>query len=301
MIEEKPVRKRVKKIAPLKKEELSKKAIGLKTGSRSDKSVAERKRIKRKAERHRVFPDVDPQTPLNKHEIEMIKIYCHSPQEPDSKYIAFMKAGYLGTKDDCDALFATVRIKKGIQRYNQKEHIILPNKYRLLTEKLTQKLEQALIKGMTNGDACKVVGLLEPVFYRWVKEGKAAYELDDFDNPLSKFYFRATRARAIGEDNLLECIYASALGKGIAEEKVETIENNGVPIRKIVNIRKRQWQAAAWLLEKTRRNKYGKEEKTVETVDPQVESENIASALKMLTETQIEEEEKLKQDLSNEE
>lgn len=234
---------------------------------------------------------VNKHADLSPKENMLIKIFSHLPDNENSKYIAYMKAGYYGNKVECDNLFADERIIEGIKKYKNDHNIIIfpplggKGKDSLLTEELTCKLENALSKGMSIVSACNMMGIGQVAFYRWLKTGQDDIERRNYETPYAKFYYRIEVAKPKGELVLLDCIHDAAFGNLDNEFRRETITSgDSDPIEKTVVVRKRQWQAAAWILERTRKKTYSKDgqEQDVINITPEEEAKEMKGALDML-------------------
>ena len=88
-------------------------------------------------------------------------------------------------------------------------------------EQLVKAIEKAIESGMSNIKACDLVGIAEPTFYKWLDEKV-------------EFSKRIKAARSNKIKRLLK-----------------TIDTAG----------KKQWQAAAWILERTEFKEYGNKSK----------------------------------------
>ena len=89
--------------------------------------------------------------------------------------------------------------------------------------KLTPRLERKIImytkEGNSTKTVCQCVGIDESTYYRWMERAKKGEE------PFASFASRLTRAKAIGEFNLIKQIIKATQ-------------------------KPKKWQAAAWLLER---------------------------------------------------
>jgi hypothetical protein len=255
-----------------------------------------------------------PNGSINKKQRHLVKIYCNLPQEKNSRYIAYMRAGYRGSKELCDEIFESEKIQKAITKYKEQEHVISHPSTRKttptnnpnfghhlpkLTEEITKKIEDNIGKGMSNANVANLVGIEPDTFYTWMRKGKEAINNEEFESPYARFVYRIKRARAAGEANLLGNIHDAAFGNAISETKEETNdEGYGKTVTKV----KRHWPAAAWLLERTRPDLYGKNAKpVVEEKDATEQAQEIYEALNMLTKTVNEDEEKEEENSEDEE
>lgn len=95
--------------------------------------------------------------------------------------------------------------------------------------KLTPKLVETILDLLRDGNydmvAAQAVGISRATFYRWIRLGK-----DEKDGEYFDFYLAVEQAKAEGEVALLKTI--------------KDASNN------------RQWQAAAWILERSRPERY---------------------------------------------
>ena len=115
----------------------------------------------------------------------------------------------------------------------------------LLDEAVTRLLETVFIGGTTIADACAYAGISEAVFYRWMKIGRAldaGHKRDD-DHPYIP-YKKADRER------FLE--FFKSIKRARAVMRVEAISL----IRLAAN--DGNWQAAAWLLERSDPENWGR-------------------------------------------
>ena len=115
----------------------------------------------------------------------------------------------------------------------------------LMDEAITRQLEQVFNGGSTVRDACAYVGISEATYYHWMKIGRAAHEgrARDKDHlylphkvedraPYLEFFERIKRARAVMR------VEAIAIIRTAAQEG--------------------HWQAAAWLLERSDPDQWGR-------------------------------------------
>lgn len=100
-------------------------------------------------------------------------------------------------------------------------------KSKLNDEVMRKRLCDAIKLGAHVADACAYAGLGESTFYRWMAEGESASQ-----GAARDFWEAVTRARAEGRAGLLAIIEKAA--------------------------RDGDWKAAAWKLERTAREHYGK-------------------------------------------
>lgn len=105
----------------------------------------------------------------------------------------------------------------------------MPVKPRLLNDITEARIVEAFEQGLAVADAADYAGIGERTLYRWLAEGEAT---DDEDTPLRQLWHRVTRARATGRFELLRTI-----------EKAASLD----------------WRAAAWKLERTAPQHYGRQ------------------------------------------
>ena len=210
-----------------------------------------------------------PNGGLNKKQKVLVKLYCVLPDEENSRYIAYMQAGYQGDRKSCDDLFNTDKIKKGIEDY-RKEKLVIPNNNNdigrplKLTEQTVKVIESAIERGMSQNNAALLAGISRDTYYKWLQKGKQALDEQDKNNPYLYFLYRMKRAKPKGELKLLENIHSAADG---------TDKING------------QWQASAWLLERTRPKQYGRNVIITEEEQPEDTAKEMFEALNMLIDT----------------
>ena len=97
----------------------------------------------------------------------------------------------------------------------------------LLDEAKMQGLQDALIAGNTVENACVMAGIGESSFYRWMREADEAPE----GHPLWEFQQRVKKAMAVAEHRNIMVIQKAA---------------------------EKNWQAAAWFLERRNPKEYGR-------------------------------------------
>ena len=232
-----------------------------------------------------------------------VKHYTYLSGDYNSRYIAFLLAGFTGCKEDCDLLMMDDRIQKAIRRRRISKFQIDDSQLDLrskMTEKNVRIIETALSKGMTIANSFLLANIEPAAHTSWMAKGKAAIQEGKLEDNYSKVFYRLTQAKPKGELVLLESIHDAAIGNGFSENKIERIAGPGVPVEKMIRTQKRQWQAAAWILERTRRENYGKDvvpEK--EGADTQEEAGKIFEALDLLINNQIENLESLESDMND--
>lgn len=94
----------------------------------------------------------------------------------------------------------------------------------------------AFEKCLPNTTACELAGVSEPTYYAWMSAGEEGVE------PYAEFYRAVTRARARGEECMVDVVHLATLEKRDAE---------GNPTGMV------DWKAAAWLLERRFPDRYG--------------------------------------------
>lgn len=228
--------------------------------------------------------EVAERGPLNAKQRRFIKWFACLNDNEHARYVAFLLAGFTGCKEDCDRMFANPRMQKLITSVRKTEFTITKTDSRSkLNEKTCRIIETALSKGMVTCNACLLAGIEEPTFYGWISKGQADLMNGKLDSNHLKFYHRVNQAKPKGELVLLDTIHDAALGQGSSESKVERTEGPGVPIEKRITVTKRQWQAAAWILERTRREHYGKDSvPEKQGISAKEEAKEILSALDLL-------------------
>ncbi len=235
-----------------------------------------------------------PNGKLNKKQKLLVEQYCHLPHEKNSRYIAYMKAGYRGSKILCDDIFETAKIKNAISNYKSDKRIIDDPETRAnkknagsmsghtlskLNEDIMVKIETHIGMGMSYRNVSALVGIAPVTFHSWVRKGKEDIENQDFDSDYTSFYYRLKKAHSKGEAELLGCLYDAAYGRSTTETKNETNTDGET---KTIEIVRRQWQAAAWLLERTRPKLYSKMAIELEDTESMSSEEMAEQTLSML-------------------
>lgn len=192
------------------------------------------------------------------------------PDIHSSRYSAFIEAGFAGNKKDCDKLFNDPKIQKAIRRYRKSKMIIAEKEFtgigkkigrtHLLTEDLMQKFEECMKHGMAYIITASFLNITDVSVHSWFRQGRKAQENEEYDSRYYYFLIRANRARAEGEKNLLDNILLAANGGHEALE-TEVVRENGLATKRTVKRKNLNpdWKASAWLLERTRKGKYGKD------------------------------------------
>lgn len=245
----------------------------------------------------RSFPSIDNRFNLDDRDFEQTKmlmanIVASLPQHHSSKYAAFLLAGFTGCKEDCDQLVREYDMEKLILKAQNSAFKIIESEekcYSKLREDTVCTIETALAKGMTTANACYLAGIIPLTLDNWLNKGREDSVNGEFGTNCAKVLYRISRAKPKGELVLLDTIHDAALGRSLTEDKVET-QDGIVPVHKRIRITKRQWQAAAWILERTRREHYGKDAKIDDNskVSASEEAEGIMQALDMLINNQVE-------------
>jgi len=200
---------------------------------------------------------------ISEQEKQLIEHYTLLPDVMDSRFVAFMKAGYKGGKKACNKLFEQDRIRLAINEYREEHLTILhpdddpyhttTHRNSQLTETITRIIEKCIANGMTQTNAALVANLNSATVTYWLNKGRDKHNKGKLENRYAKFYNRILSARAKGEALLLSTISDAAFGSADTDVR-EIIQDGKVMKREVV--RKRDWKSAAWLLERTRANKY---------------------------------------------
>jgi len=118
-----------------------------------------------------------------------------------------------------------------------------------LTVEIMREIEQILKEGNYQQTAYECVGISYEAYYNWIKRGKAAiekaadgYKLTSDEQLLSEFYDTIKKAIAFGKRRNVGLIAQAAI---------------------------KDWHAAAWMLERTDPERYGRRDKV--NVDSKVE------------------------------
>jgi transposase-like protein len=115
-----------------------------------------------------------------------------------------------------------------------------------LTLELQENICKALSKGLPITTACDAVGISTQSYYTWVNQAEDDSFQDDSKESLIAFSDAVKKAQADCEERLLEII-----------------EN--------ATISAKNWMAAAWILDRTRPDKYGQKTRTDLTVRDPIE------------------------------
>ena len=113
------------------------------------------------------------------------------------------------------------------------------------TKEIIKQLEDAIRSGLSNVKACELVGINPTTLYGWMKEK-------------SYFYNRIKKARAEKCKLYADTIKAAGLGHVSA-----TCPECGCEFE--VMISKAQWQAIAWLAERTEFDEFGNKQRVEHT------------------------------------
>ena len=127
-----------------------------------------------------------------------------------------------------------------------------------LTPELTEELAGYIAKGLSNKDACERVHISEDTFYRWLNRGEKATK----DTDLCVFYESIQKARIDFKRTHLENIERAAIEQ--SEKVVEIIRQTPSGDRYIERKTETvsgQWQASAWLLERTDPDQFGRRQR----------------------------------------
>lgn len=103
-------------------------------------------------------------------------------------------------------------------------------------DRIIRVFTDALEKCLPNTTACELAGISEATYYGWMSAGEEGLE------PYASFYEAVTRARARGEECMVDVVHLATLEKRDAE---------GNPTGMV------DWKAAAWLLERRFPERYG--------------------------------------------
>lgn len=261
-----------------------------------------------------------PNGNLNKKQSELLQIYCGMQENDQSKWDAYNLAGYKGSKSKCMKLFSQPKIKRAIKkmrdthfRIPSNEEMLNKNGTRfgksqlLLSEQLTQKIESYLRKGLSYSQVSNLTSIHVTTIFEWLRKGKECIKAGEFSDPYAYFAYRVKAARDLGEIYLLDIVRKHARGgdthkKKTTSQKVKDLFINGIKVeggtektevdKKIEHIYRSDWKAAAWLLEKTRPEKYGSSSPFGQGVggtgfdngdiDPREEAEDTATILRSL-------------------
>lgn len=206
--------------------------------------------------------------------IRLVKTFCNTPNTMDSYYAAFMKVDIPGGRRVADQIYNSDDFKKRCDNYKKrnltinspwerdtKEHrkekwANLGHNKSLMTEEVTKAIEKYFSMGLSKVKVAHLIGVSKDTLNSWINKGKQAVEDENFDSPYLNFLCRIRKAQAEGEVCLLSTIQDSATGTGFTERKVE--RNGEGEILKEVELTRKQWQAAAWILERIIPEKYGR-------------------------------------------
>lgn len=197
--------------------------------------------------------------------------------ETKDKYYSYLKAGYLvkgvSAIQKCDEFFNNPKIKQAIELRTKNFELIKPSVNVYLTEEITQKLEECLGLGMPISKSVIVAGIPPTRYAAYYAEGKEKVDKCENSDNKALFFRRMERAKNSGEAKLLAAIQTAVYDKVVKDEKVEFEDG----VRKKVTKTKRtvngNWQPAAWILERTRPEIYGKDR--AEEADTDAEAKEL--------------------------
>ena len=242
---------------------------------------------------------------LTNKEKKCIKHFCTLSDTDDNKVIAYIKSGKSGNLEKIIKFFEREDVKKYITKTRKKQQRIdhavtdyysdkTQTKKTLLTEENIQLIESCLSQSMSMNSTASLLNISTGTLYNWLRKGHDDIENEMYDTPYAYVVSRIEKARAKGELSLLKLITDTSFGNGYDEIKTdETDLPDGNTIKKTVKIKRKNWRAAAWLLEKTRPTQYGSNNQVIPDDEDDTSNKNndellIHNALKMLTSTTTE-------------
>jgi transposase-like protein len=155
----------------------------------------------------------------------------------------------------------------------KKGSVRLPLGRKPWTPEQKQAAYALLIEGKRVGlpikDLCAAAHVSEGWFYTQVRVGTEAINSGNEDIPEAKFLRDIESAEAQRIQDSLTLIRTAAWGGHKSEETTETVEPDGdTTFVKKVKEASPQWQAAAWLLERTRPEEFALKTRTEHTGEP---------------------------------
>lgn len=118
-----------------------------------------------------------------------------------------------------------------------------------LTPELLDLICRALRAGSFIEPACIASGIHESTFYSWRERGEADLE-NGVESKYAEFVEATTRARAEGEVGAVATVRRAGAGRApVFDKKTGEMLDSGMP---------GDWRAAAWLLERGHRERWGK-------------------------------------------
>jgi len=120
------------------------------------------------------------------------------------------------------------------------------------SKELVQKLKEAIKSGLSDNKACDYAGISREIFYRWQRK-----KLEDGnDNPEYKIDLVDILKKARAD----KCkLYADVIkAAGMAEHEAECPKCKS---KFMVKLPQKQWQAIAWLAERTEFEEFGNKQK----------------------------------------
>lgn len=134
---------------------------------------------------------------------------------------------------------------------------------KVVDENVQKTLLQALRLGVPISLACQAADIAESSFYGWMQRGydeheaqAAGEEPDEAEAPYLDLFREVKTARADAAVRNVGVIQKAAQGGTVTEETKETLPDG--TRRETVKRSAPDWRAAAWYLERSHRNEFGK-------------------------------------------